>query len=1309
MTGRPYSGTWTVAAAVTVCVSVFVFQTLPSVNAKGSFQSRSFMGSMYAGGLDAIGDGNIYVTGISYEERESVEQHPSCFVTKFHADRVHMHEPGIRSRIGKGDAMETCQVVKLLHDYNSVERSKLAASRLDLNERNSPYLPFVVGGASEPHGMWGSKLNVPSGFIMTLKPQNGNDFAIDHGMSLADAGLAKQVSYPQAMLYSKGSDSDSDIDPEDTDPHDGVVYVASVSSPEVHLSSVALHTIEDDHMQPNWLRHHKYGENFSMTLQRFDAVPMEGGEKQLTNKWTTTFPVTVDEGFSSMVELGGMIFNGNEKHLIVAGTTNGQGDAYGSVEPGSLDLDGFIATVHVRKGSLTQNPAFANQKRVGTAVDDSILGICEDPSDPDSFFVVGSTGPHDRLWGIDDAKTPDDPGAMIGSRINEDKAVLLTAPGSTFAFVQKRNSQTLEMVWGRVWGANHYPSDHTKPSTTRAIGCTALKDGTLYVAGIVEDGAHVKRGGGTPHEGDDVVVTRFNAATGELVWITQFGSEDGSERLAPSGALTVDRHGNLIIFGDTSGSLYKTHDRHTAYHKSHSDVFLTTISKADGSHERIMEHPTEAPAVLPVVSETDPTVSPAVSVQDEILLPVPSEAPVSAQHNGGGDARWFTPNGLGIQSGPSPGSLFAGGVVYNSDEDAAYLTGIAYNGPQSQASCLLTKLPLAGKINDFGGATSKVIGNNDVLEICNTVALHKSSEVVIVGSADQGSALEKANDYPMTGFVMALNRINLGEVSSASLVTDKPTTNIEYPIDVVSDGDDIYVVSLTSTDANFSLEYQQVQNNPNSKFSPNWINMQKYGTSLDMTVTKLSLKRQMVDGIPVGVANFVQQWSKEFPVDPNADGTGTTPSIYLGGTIVMKKRGVIAIAGSTRGMGDAYGPATGKDEDGFIALIDMSTGELSKNVARNNIREGTSEDDIVLGICDDPSGDESSFYIVGATKGVMADPPDLNRPIPAGSFMAYARKVDANTLRPIWTVQLGAARNGDNAAPTVAKAFHCVASDEHVYIAGVVDDNAAMGKHFPLESRGGDDIWVAQVMADSGDLEWVRQEGSPRNDHIAPRGGLALTKRGSVLVFGDTYGSFFRERSDDTAISELFVMDFDQFGRHNTHLEHQKHIADSNPSVIAVPVPLPTAGPVSVPSPVAIPMPTPVPETSKPTPQLTSGMNIINAGQFGDNPGSIERRDISAGAIIGILIAVMVGILVVALLVLKRYGVVRSWRHRSVGGFKIEVKDGLVTDTSRSNIAPPPSSFLAGKFGMDFANNSGSSFESYADNLKDEQQLENVV
>jgi len=1415
------------------------------VTAGGSFQSGPIAGSLYAGGLDYTRD-VVYVTGITYDQDDgNPTKESSCFVTQFESDQVNLHPPFISSRVGDGNIMESCHSINLLHDPQATSEEKESK-------------PFVVAGTSDPGGIYGSAKKNPSGFLMALDPMQSNNFNIQAGLSLDDAGQTNKISYPVTILYefrdvsddgsgavaapapipepivepipepivepvidpagdlpgplpvdpvgdlpvpvdpsiddanpdqqpvadpqpiaepvadpqpiaepvadpqpiadpagdvqvdpppdNAGADPNTrDLaeDPADLERRNGVIYVASLSSSDLQMNTNHDHVMVVSNNQPNWINRPKYGSAFMMTLQRINTSPDDDNGKagtRLQPAWTTSFPI---DGVMPFVDLGGMIITLDKKRLIAVGSANESGEAYGRIASGSVDIDGFIAVVDTVTGQLAIDEAGkVLTKRIGTSKDDLIFGICDDPDDPDSFYIVGATGPHD-MYGDEGLN-------VMGNHIDDyPDLVPISNPGSMFGFVQKRSVKTLGLKWAKRWAANKIPFDDLKPSWTAGRGCKVVGDGTLYVVGIAKEGAHVLMGFGKEHNGDDIVAMNFDTSTGALLWVNQFGSADGSEDLAPSGAVAVDMNSDLVIFGHTTGSMFRKRDPESTT----SDIFLATLSKESGKNRNKviggglldglglydeLDNFEDSFDELDDLEDSFDELDDLEDSFDELdeypeLPPEPPEAVVVkpippedvdgvAKFNGGKwnedeiyeNKKWFRKNGLGIQTGPTSGALYAGGMVYNPNENALYLTGISYDGKDSQASCVLTKLPLTGTVEDFGGdyVYSKVIGSSDVLEVCNTVAMHRSSEVVVVGSADKGStvlASKDASEYPMAGFAMAFDQNKLGEVSSTLLVTSNPIAKIEYPIDVISDGDDLYIVALTSSDPEFSREYKEMMDEPISgrKYAPNWINMKKYGTSLEMTVTKLSLKEELVDGIPVGGVRFTPQWTSEFPVDPDADGSGSIPRVNLGGTIVNKGLGIIIIAGSTRGLGRGYGAGVGNDEDGFITVLSTETGELASDVIQNQIREGTADYDIVLGICGDPNDDEN-FYIVGATKGEMVGRTD-DITIPPGSLQGFVRKLRSTNIAQVeWTVMVGAVHKNseiedDDAfiTPTTTKAFDCVVSGDNVYVGGVVDDNARVVNRSPLITRGRDDIFVGQINTKTGEMGWLRQAGSAGNDHIAPRGGMALGRDGAILVFGDTTGAFYRERSGDQNMSELFVMEFDPSGAHKSNIRHHKHQSQPTES------PIPASSPV----PAAL-KPTnkyvPPANTLEIAPPTLGGMNIVNAGEFGSS-GLKKKEGISVGAVIGILIGVAI-VLGLAYLLLSRLGLLKRRRTTSDRHSKIEVRDGLITNSDRrgtySDAAPPPSSFLGGKAGMLFSTDTSTS---YSDNLKNEDVFKNVV
>ena len=992
------------------------------VQAVGSFQNGRINGAVYAGSVD-YSSNDVFITGITYGTNgDDHSKQAQCFVSKIASEEIGKHSETISTALGDGKTMQSCHSISVLHD--------------PLKPGVGSIRPFVVAGTSDPKAAIGSA-DQPSGFVVTLKQEKDGEFPFKD--SVLTDGTTNGVSYPVSIKYVWGQYADGTGD-RFNEANDRIAYVASLTSFTMAKNPKNKELMLGSENQPNWMKYYKYGSSFDLTLQKFD---MPGATGDMEESWTRIYPVDVNSQTQTKPEVfvGGMILKRRVKKdfLIVAGSTSGTGEVYGDALPGTTDEDGFIAVFSGHTGELrnipTGQPNYRATARPGTAETDLILGICDDPNHPDHFYIVGATG---------------DPASM-GDQIRTNLAVRHSHPGSLHGFVQKMELNKLEPVWGKTWSASFGTND-SKLSTTAGYGCKVIGDGSLYVAGVAEDGAQITRDIESNDDYDDIIAMRLTAE-GDVEWIKQFGSDNGNEELARSGPVAVDHEENLIIFGDTTGSLFRKREDET---DNTSDIFVATLSKEDGSHDRTV--PRNHNGIWNTGHKDDPKkgiFSGGKWKDDEVY----------------GTGKWVDLLALGIQSGPTSGSVYAGGMVYDSKEDTVYVTGIAYNSAKSDnilSSCMVTRLALGQNgFTGWGSATGKVIGENGVLEVCNSIALHGYGEVVAVGIADNGSALQNGNTYPMAGFALALDRFDLKEVDLTELVTKDPNQRIQYPIDIVSDGDDMYIVSLTSTDKKSTPEAQKLtMDGGHSGFSPNWINMKKYGSSFDMTVTKVTLKETKIDGVSMGDITFATQWTKEFPMVP--DDSGNIPRVFLGGAILKKSDGYLAVSGSTRGMGYGYGSARGDDEDGFVTLLDMNTGELAENVSRNNLREGTPEDDVVLGMCHD-TNDSSSFYIVGGTKGTMPLSTPTTELIP-GSTHAYLLKVDAKTLSTTWTVQLGAIRHNNknrDPSPTTAKAFDCAVSGDTVYAGGIVDDGAGIvANNKPTSSRGGDDIWLGSISTD---------------------------------------------------------------------------------------------------------------------------------------------------------------------------------------------------------------------------------------------------
>jgi len=1222
--------------------------TLKIAHADGSFQSGRSNGAVYAGGMDYT-DEKLYVTGITYQTNSAVHsKEAQCFASTFQNLLVSEETEAVTTVWGHGKYMHSCHAIQVLHDKN------FDASFGDKH-------PFLITGTSEAPRKSSPDEKAPKGVLLTLD-HYGDVFKKHHEIDIDSRGETDAVSYPISSLHVYGQDRDGNGDP-NNEQDDQIFFVASLSSKNLDENPGNAELMSGSDDQPNWMKYYKYGSSFELSVQKYVKSKISTKTPEL--EWASLFPVDTDEDrqIKSDVYVGGMIIKRRKwtDLLIVAGSTSAAGKAYGERKPGTTDQDGFITVISGHTGklhslNLNKHPKHKNTRSVGTAEIDLILGICDGPGD--YFYVVGSTGDH----------------SGIGDVIDSDKLHHHAHEGSLHGFVQKIDAFTLETEWSKTWAASFGP-EKKRSSVTAGVSCYGLDDGSVYVAGIVEDGAQVVQKANHEVYGDDIVAMRLDK-DGELIWVEQIGSEDGHENLARGGAAAVDHYENLVLLGDTTGSFQRKRE---GPEDKLSNMFVATFWKPDGNHDKTVR--------LGEDHKKD---------HKEENLGMISGGKWKEEEVNGESIDFFSYDAIGIQSGPSRGDVYAGGMVYDSDADKVYLTGIAYEKksdlPQThvQPSCMVTKVSVDKKrgFSGWAGADGSVIGQSIVMEICNSIALHGYDEVVVVGNADKGSDLQRNNakNHRMAGFALALDKVDLDEADVTGLIREQADFNIEYPIEILSDGDDMYIISLTSVDNQVSPEYTKMHSFDEKDlvelYAPNWINMRSHGKSFYMTVTKVTLKEQKVDGVSVDKIAFNMEWTKDFPVNEE-DGIGI-PRVYLGGAILKKSYGYLAVSGSTRGMGKGYGAATGSDEDGFVALIDTDSGELSDSINKDNVRVGTAEDDFVLGMCHDPN-DDSSFYVVGGTMGRLKKAENITETNP-GSTHAFILKLNAGNLSTIWAVQIGARHNddGENTKSTAAKAFDCVVRGDSVYFGGIVDaDAGVVFNNIARNSRGGDDVWLSSARVDNGQLNWVTQFGSSKNDHMAPRGGLIMKNDGNLMVFGDTTGEFFRQHiSENHKVSELFLMEVQASnGAHKFHVKHH----ESKPQPNLTPAQAPSNGN-------SPPAPTPGSDVDVTSVYIPIGNTETTAPPFlvdSSMHESVSSRGLIAVWVVCSLL-IVIGCIVLVYCCRER---LCARRQKNLDGVDNEEKDGVIS-LDRNTRTPPPSSFRDAREHSDA--------EGYSDDMDDD-------
>jgi hypothetical protein len=433
---------------------------------------------------------------------------------------------------------------------------------------------LIVTGQSEVDGFMHSQY-VPSlaeestqyGILIDLdvSPDGIQPFQLAGGRVLEDA----KVVYPVMAA---------------TAPLDDWIYVASqeTGNTELNQNGLDLHTntIVEIANEFDPMRFFKYGSNYRLYIRRLKA-----NYTTATDTLHQTFSAGWRQGAATSdnkaVHLGGMIEIGN--NLIVVGSTTGIGDSFGGLTAslGDDDMNGFMTKFDKNSGSpVKDSTEEIHTKRVESidGRDDWIVGVCNDPQDPNHFYVVGATQ-----------------GQLDTVAANEND--------STRAFIMKVTVAMLETVW-----TQELRSDNAAIRThVRGVSCAVSLDGTaVWLGGVVQQGAVLENSGTTASfGGDDVFVAKYNTNGGAIQFLRQIGSKD-DDALAMRGALAIDKDGNCVVVGNTYGDFYRVRGTEELEDEPYiANVFVTTIS-ADGKIAYPVGHP-EFKSVQPSAGYSEPT------------------------------------------------------------------------------------------------------------------------------------------------------------------------------------------------------------------------------------------------------------------------------------------------------------------------------------------------------------------------------------------------------------------------------------------------------------------------------------------------------------------------------------------------------------------------------------------------------------------------------------------------------------------------------------------------------------------------------
>jgi len=462
-------------------------------------------------------------------------------------------------------------------------------------------------------------------------------------------------------------------------------------------------------------------------------------------------------------------------------------------------------------------------------------------------------------------------------------------------------------------------------------------------------------------------------------------------------------------------------------------------------------------------------------------------------------------------AGSSRGTTYAAGMVVGPDNIIFY-TGLTYDPSALTPRCFLATSSFDtssfSELTTFSELTP--IGDT-----CRAIGLIGTDLIAVAGTTDPSGRLNYMADrslsqWPEQGFAMTIDA--MGEPVKGQVLSSFSHT--PYPVAVVGDPEDANAMYIASMTAN-----QDYNDRPPEEDFPNWTRLAQYGSTFELTVEKFYPLDELI----------VPAWIKYFDVEPLEDGTyDQSTTVHVGGMINKPGVGLI-VAGSTAAKGEAYGTVTDGNVQGFVTILDPSTGEMANADADESgktfQRFGSDILDIVTNICDDPF-DPNAFYIVGATFGDIGVWPeeDIVRP-PRGSMSAFISKVSATSLDEIWTTQLGAYK--DELSSTVTEALGCATNEiGSVYVVGQVTEGAGMIEEYKMhQSQGGQDVWIARIDTQFGRRVWVEQVGTEGDDYIARSSPVIVDNDGNAIVYGNTNGNLYRDR-EIGGTHDLFVIHF---------------------------------------------------------------------------------------------------------------------------------------------------------------------------------------
>eukprot|EP00538_Stauroneis_constricta_P004345 CAMPEP_0119552876 /NCGR_PEP_ID=MMETSP1352-20130426/5768_1 /TAXON_ID=265584 /ORGANISM="Stauroneis constricta, Strain CCMP1120" /LENGTH=789 /DNA_ID=CAMNT_0007599185 /DNA_START=460 /DNA_END=2829 /DNA_ORIENTATION=+ len=491
----------------------------------------------YAGGMSYDPHSNlVYVTGTTYMQADDKTISPTsnCYVGILRAPSSQTDNKFQwiqEQEIGTAASQEACFGITLSSDQQQAQNSASSDSQsayiIGTSEESGLLTDLRVRGSSKAT-QYGTVLNLGfassgqgrlyGGYLM-------HDFPVNHPIAI----VTDKTMRPGTSNY---------------------VYVVSMTSDNKQLSAHYTRDVSQENEYPNLTRGGptpKFGADFELLVERMavESTPTENGDTNEIETLLPTWRKPLATSGSSVLVSGMIQTSLGQQPLILAGSAKGStgliGDAAAHLSPSRWS--GFLLMLDPTNGSKIGSKRFA-------AKDDEhfeILGICSNQNRDDGFiYLVGATS------GVMDKSGKDHP----------------PTDNQVDAVIAKVKISTLEMEWVQQLRATDTEIGNIKDETdliqTYAADCVVSKDGnTVYAAGNVEDEMVMVDAQQSESNGwDDIWVASFQTVSGNTNWMQQVGSI-GDDRVARGGALSLDATDNLIVFGDTTGSLYRFRDEAT--------------------------------------------------------------------------------------------------------------------------------------------------------------------------------------------------------------------------------------------------------------------------------------------------------------------------------------------------------------------------------------------------------------------------------------------------------------------------------------------------------------------------------------------------------------------------------------------------------------------------------------------------------------------------------------------------------------------------------------------------------------------------